>query len=699
MTLKHLLSKLNINKLSRLSTVANYATRCVSTTLRKPENCRNVGHPIASSGFSRFIHSGQESAFSGAKGVGSVNVDLDDDDLVMDEFFSRFVWIMRGKLTDVYVDADKEEINAMLRIIVGKVLSEMEEGRLGDLMAAASASEEFSEDLWRTVWEVSNVVLEDMKKAKKKEKMKKFLQSDNVKEMARFAGEIWIRGDLLRECRFKWAREELEDSEFYESLERMRRESKEPEVKTQDFESNVEGEDDDQVVALPKRSGNIKYNIYGLDLSKPKWAEVAENINESEGSVWPQEPKAISGKCKIVTEKMLSLKVDDDPTPLITEWIDLLQPTRVDWIALLGRMKEKNGRLYFKIAELLLDEVSFQSNIRDYSKLVDAHAELNQLNDAERIIRKTNEKGIEPDILTKTIMVHMYSKSGNLTLAKEAFESLRSQGFQPDVKVYNSMIMAYVNAGDHKSSDSLMRDLESKSLKPSKDLYLSLLRSYAQNADPLGAGRMSNRMELAGYHPSLESCTYLVEAYSRKGNPDQARSHFDEIIKLGYKPDDQCIARMIAAYAHKNLLDKALHLLLQLEKDGIEHSVATYSVLVDWLGKLQLIHEVEDLLGKFAEKGVSPSLDVHISLCDMYARAKEEKKALQALGVLEANKDKLKPEEFEKVISALMAGGFRKDAERLNQLMTAQGFKTSDQLKMTLRAAEIFSSKKPLSMK
>ncbi|GJZ61230.1 pentatricopeptide repeat-containing protein [Tanacetum coccineum] len=177
--------------------------------------------------------------------------------------------------------------------------------------------------------------------------------------------------------------------------------------------------------------------------------------------------------------------------------------------------------------------------------------------------------------------------------------------------------------------------------------------AYAQKADPLGAGRISNRMELAGYHPSLESCTYLVEAYSRKGNPDQARSHFDEIIKLGYKPDDH------------------IALLLQLEKDGIEHSVATYSVLVDWLGKLQLIDEVEDLLGKFAEKGVSPSLDVHISLCDMYARAKEEKKALQALG----------------------------DAERLNQLMTAQGFKTSDQLKMTLHAAEIFSSKKPLSMK
>ncbi|PWA93993.1 Pentatricopeptide repeat-containing protein [Artemisia annua] len=315
-------------------------------------------------------------------------------------------------------------------------------------------------------------------------------------------------------------------------------------------------------------------------------------VVHSLNSQGPQVPKAISGKCKIVTEKILSLKVDDDPTPLIAEWIHLLQPTRVDWI----RINEKNDRLHFKIAELLLDEESFQSNIRDYSKLVDAHAELNQLKDAERIIIKMNKKGIEPDILTKTIMVHMYSKSGNLTLAKEAFESLRS-----------------VNAGDHKSSDSLMRDLESKNLK-----HLSLLRSYAQTADPLGAGRISNRMELAGYHPSLESCTYLVEAYSRKGNPDQARSHFDELSNLDI-----------------NLMTSVLPVLqlMPIRIYRIKGCIFCYS-----LKKMELSSVATYLLKKVFH--------------------------LQALGVLEANRDKLKPEEFEKVISAPMAGGFRKDAER-----------------------------------
>ncbi|KAJ0677925.1 putative tetratricopeptide-like helical domain superfamily [Helianthus annuus] len=265
----------------------------------------------------------------------------------------------------------------MLQIIVGKVVAEMEGDRL-ERFIHTSVQEDFSQDLVR---EVSGVVLEDMNKAKKKEKMRRFLQSEQVKEMSRFAGEIGIRGDMLRELRFKWAREKLEDTKFYEALERMRK----PEVVYQGRH---------EVDSLPKRSGKIKYNIYGIDLSKPKWAQVAEQIHEAGGSIWPQEPKLISGKCKTVTEKIVSLQVDDDPSPLIAEWSQLLQPSRVDWLALLDRLKDHNYQMYFKVAELVLDEESFETNVRDYSPLVDAHAKHNQLDDAERILKKMNEKGI-----------------------------------------------------------------------------------------------------------------------------------------------------------------------------------------------------------------------------------------------------------------------------------------------------------------
>ncbi|KAL2249744.1 pentatricopeptide repeat-containing protein At5g39710 [Sesamum indicum] len=656
-------------------------------------------NPIFHKPLCRYIHTVQQVNLNDS----SSNVELEsENDATMNEFLSRFVWIMRKKLSEVYPDCDKNTIDGMLLIIVEKVVSEMEKGGLEQMTgsAASTPSEDFSEDLWRTVWDVSNVVLQDMEKEKKKEKMKIFLQSEEVKEMYRFAGEVGIRGDMLRELRFKWARQKMEESEFHESLERLRKEEAQTESPGQEHlrkeiavgeegvgDNDNVAEDKQKIVSLPKRHGKIKYKIYGLDLSEPKWAEVADKVHKSGEVMWPQEPKPISGRCKLVADKILSLQEADDPAPLLGEWIGLLQPSRVDWIAFLDRLKEQNPHIYFKIAELVLGEESFEANVRDYSKLIDALAKENRLEDAERILTKMNENGILPDVITLTIVVHMYCKSGNLDRAKEAFESLRAHGFQPDMKVYNSMIMAHVNAGQPKLGESLMREMETRDIKPTKEIYMALLQSFAQVGDVNGADRISTTMQFAGFQPSQESCALMVEACERAGNLDQARHNFDQMMKLGHKPDDRCTASMIAAYEKKNLLDKALNLLLELEKDGIEPGVATYTVLVDWFNKLELFDEVEQILDKIAEQGEAPPLKLHISLCDMYIKSGAEKKALQALGVLESKIEQLESADFEKIIYSLKAGGFVEDARRIHGMMEARGFVLSEPLKVALTAS------------
>ncbi|KAK6927091.1 Pentatricopeptide repeat [Dillenia turbinata] len=665
-----------------------------SIPLQNPRNPR-----LSPSFSSRQIHSAQ-----------AIEKEFDDveseEDGIMNEFLSRFVWIMRGKLSEVYTECDKQTIDGMLLIIVNKVVSEMEKGNLEQMIGITGsvASHDLSDDLWKTVWEVSNMVLEDMKKAEKKEKMKGFLQCAEVNEMCRFAGEVGIRGDMLRELRFKWAREKMEESDFYQSLERMRAEDKAYEQQsgteagnedTGDVNESAVSEEKPRITSLPQRHGKIKYKIYGLDLSGSKWAELADKIHDMEELTWPQEPKPVSGKCKLVMEKIMSLKEEDDPSPLVAEWVELLQPSRIDWMALLDKLKEQNLAMYYKVAELVLSEQSFQSNVRDFSKLIDAHAKNNRIEDAERILKKMTENEIMPDILTSTVLVHMYGKAGNLELAKQSFESLRGQGFQPDIKLYHSMIMAYVNGGYPKMAESLMREMEIRDIKPTKEIYMALLRSFAEQGIIDGADRIATTMEFAGFQPSLESCMLILDAYGRAGEPDKARTNFDNIMNVGLKPDDRCIASMIAAYEKKNMLDKALDLLLQLEKDGIEPGVATYAVLVDWFSKMQLVDEVEQMMARIAQLGETPPFKIHVSLCDMYSRAGMEKKVLQTLGVFGAKWELLGLKDFERIINGLIAGGFQEDAQRVYQLMEQRGFAASEALKVSLEALKAFGRNRP----
>lgn len=324
----------------------------------KPLQSPQYLKPITS--FHRDIHSSRESRLSYLASDAKLDSGEDaEEDGTINEFLSRFVWIMRGKLLECYPQCDKQTIDGMLLVIVEKVVSDMEKGGGIEQMlggAVSAPTQDFSEDLWKTVWEVSNMVLDDMKKAIKKEKMKQFLQCEEVKNLCRFAGKIGIRGDLMRELRFKWASEKMEESEFYQSLERLRQEGHAHESESEGTrggdsvgEVAISAEEKPKVVSLPKRRGKIRYKVYGLDLSDQKWSEVADKVHEAGEIIWPQEPKAITGKCKLVTEKILSLNEADDPSPLLAEWVELLQPSRVDWINLLDRLREKNTPLYLKV--------------------------------------------------------------------------------------------------------------------------------------------------------------------------------------------------------------------------------------------------------------------------------------------------------------------------------------------------------------
>ncbi|GFY86172.1 pentatricopeptide (PPR) repeat-containing protein [Actinidia rufa] len=533
MNLKHLFSRHTINSISKLNgrTVSSYpylyekiysVTTAISPSISSPNNQESTpfqgpkhAKPIPS--FTRYIHSSQRTELSDSASDPKLDPEESEEDGTVSEFFSRFLWIMRCKLSEVYSDCDKKTIDDMLLIIVGKVVSEMEKGDLEQMLGA---------------------------------------------------------------MRFKWAREKMEESEFYQSLEHLHEE-----------ESHFQKEEE----AVHEKSETMGEEAVGYD-------SVVDEEN----------PKV------------------DNPSPLSAEWVELLQPNKVDWITLLDRLKENESRSYFK-----------------------AHAKEKRLEDAERILKEMNEKGILPDILTFTVLVHMYSKAGNLERAMEAFENLKSQGFQPDMRIYNSMIMAYLG-------------------------------------EVGGAQRIATTMQFAGFQPSLESVTLLVEAFGQAGDPDQARSNFDYMIKVGHRPDDRCIASTIAAYEKKNLLDKALNLLLEMEKDGFEPGVATYSVLMDWLVKLELFDEAEHLLGRIAEGSDTPLLKVHISLCDMYSRTGAEKKALQALGIVEAKKEQLRPKEFERIIMGLISGGFKQDAKRMHGLMVTQGFGGSEPLKMALMVSQAF---------
>lgn len=337
----------------------------------------------------------------------------------------------------------------------------------------------------------------------------------------------------------------------------------------------------------------------------------------------------------------------------------------------------------FQVAELLLNEETFKPTIRDYSRLIDLHSKSDRIEEAERILSKMAEAGLEPDIITSVTLVHMYSQSGNLEVARKHFKSLTAAGFKPDLKLYTSMVKACIKAGLPKEGERIIREMEARDIKPTEEIYVGLVKSFAKIGDLNGAQAIMNMMQFSGINPDLECYTSLIEAYGTVGQPEEARNYFDEVTKLGQKPDDACTASMVRAYMKKNCLDKALDMLLTLEKDGFKPGSKTNTVLADWMAQLQLFDEAEHFAALVREAG-QDLLELHVILCDMYARVKSESKMREAFKVLERKKGELKGEQLERVVNGLIDGGFVNDAKRVVDWMKAQKIEPSESIKVSL---------------
>ncbi|CAO2039609.1 unnamed protein product [Urochloa humidicola] len=592
-------------------------------------------------------------------------------DPFLDEFLARFVAAFRPELAAAFPDYDRAVLDEMLRLVADAVLCRLTGADPGPDAA------ELSDDLWAVVWKVSASVQEAMRRDQVRADLRHYLHCDEVKEMTRFAVDVGIRGSMLRELRFKWAREKLDEVEFYRGLDDMRAKA--------EATANPAPAPVPRLTALPKRKGEVKFTMYGLDMSDPKWAEVAERTAEAEAHFVPQEAKPVEGKAKKAEERLLSIDPRrGDPVPPMEEWKEEHRPKRVDWMALLERVKARNVELYLKVAEILLAEESFEANIRDYSKLIDLHAKANHVEGAEIILGKMKEKGVAPDILTSITLVHMYSKAGNLDRAKEAFEFIRSEGFKPDLKLISSMIKCYISHGEPGEADNLLKSM--KDIKPTREMYTDVIRAYAQQGKVDAAQNVHRAMHMAGIESTPELFTMSIEAYGRIGDPEKACALFQHMRRSGHEPDDSSIAGVVAAYMKKNQLDQALLWLLSLEKDGLRPGVKTNLVLLDWLSMLQLVLEAEQLVQKIKQLGEEP-IEIHVFLADMYAKSRQEEKARRSLKILEEKKKLLKADQFERIIRGLLDGGFSDEANKYYKMMKSCGFEPSETIEVGVKAS------------
>lgn len=334
---------------------------------------------------------------------------------------------------------------------------------------------------------------------------------------------------------------------------------------------------------------------------KFRWNEIRGNITEEQKQAIAKLPFKMVKRCKAVMRQIICFSEEQGRLcDVLRAWVEIMKPTRADWLSVLKELKNIDHPLYLEVAEHALVEESFEPNLRDYTKLIHYYSKENQLEAAENIFTLMKQRSFICDQVILTTMVHMYSKAGHLDRAEEYFEEIKLLGEPLDKRSYGSMIMAYIRAGMPEKGESFLEEMDAQEIYAGSEVYKALLRAYSGIGNAEGAERVFDAIQLAGIIPDDKMCGLLIYAYSMAGQSQKARIAFENMKKAGIEPTDKCISSVLVAYEKENMLNTALEFLIELESDGIMVKEETSRILAGWFRKLGVVEEVELVLRDFA---------------------------------------------------------------------------------------------------
>lgn len=352
-----------------------------------------------------------------------------------------------------------------------------------------------------------------------------------------------------------------------------------------------------QAKAVKNAQDVDKVEVKEEEKSKSKWVRIGPEISEAQKQDIAKLPAKMSNRCKALMKQIICFDSEEcDLSGLLKEWVKSTVPRRADWLIVLKELCAVNHPMYLQVAELALLEESFETNVRDYTKIIHAYAKQNQVQEAENILLAMKRRGFMSDQVTLTALIHMYSKSGNLKMAEESFEEMKLLGVPLDRRSYGSIIMAYVRAGMFDKGEDLLREMDDQQNYAGKEVYKALLRAYSMIGDCAGAQRIFDAAQLAGITPDVKLCALLINAYVVAGQSREACIAFENMRKAGLRPNDKSVALILTAYQKENKLNKALEFLIDLERNGILLEKEASTLLAGWFRSLGVVEEVELLL-------------------------------------------------------------------------------------------------------
>eukprot|EP00563_Minutocellus_polymorphus_P002694 CAMPEP_0181027756 /NCGR_PEP_ID=MMETSP1070-20121207/4324_1 /TAXON_ID=265543 /ORGANISM="Minutocellus polymorphus, Strain NH13" /LENGTH=1000 /DNA_ID=CAMNT_0023104999 /DNA_START=50 /DNA_END=3052 /DNA_ORIENTATION=- len=339
-----------------------------------------------------------------------------------------------------------------------------------------------------------------------------------------------------------------------------------------------------------------------------------------------------------------------------------------------GLLKRSQWRRALKLLELM-EEWEVPQSTRIYNIIISACAKAREVGQAMALLKKMRTLNIKPDVVTFNALISACASAGRWKDSMSLLQQCqREPGVDPDIITYTNAIRACARARKFKDAIELLQVLQDLGLTPDVYAYTAAIDACAKGKMWRKALDILDEMRTRGVQPTEVTYSVAITACGNGGQWQRAMELLNQMRMKGMSINVITYSSTISALAKaarrnmketgggegssEELSSKALDLLEQMKKEGVEPDTYSYSGAISACASAGRWEEALDLMAQMKKGGpkTRPNRITYTGAISACGRAGEWEHALRLFD--EMRNDGLQADRisYNAVFSALRVG-------------------------------------------
>ncbi|XP_044470394.1 pentatricopeptide repeat-containing protein At1g80270, mitochondrial-like [Mangifera indica] len=228
------------------------------------------------------------------------------------------------------------------------------------------------------------------------------------------------------------------------------------------------------------------------------------------------------------------------------------------------------------------------------------------------------KENVKPSLFTYKILIDTKGQSNDITGMDQIVETMKAEGVELDISTQAILARHYVSGGLKEKAESMLKEMEGGNLKEHRWACQVLLPLYAE----LGKGDEVERVwKFCEAKPRLDECAAAIEAWGKLNKIEEAEAVFDRMLKTWKKLSSRHYSALLKVYANHKMLAKGKDLVKQMADSGCRIGPFTWDALIKLHVEVGELEKADSILQKAAQQNQQkPMFSSYMAIMEQYAK-------------------------------------------------------------------------------